>query len=131
MASKLRVLVIDDQPQRYEAIARAIEAAGDQVVARVADRGPDLHATVQSVQPDVVIIDWLLQGRVSGAKAASSIRQAHPDVGIIVITVPQEPITEDPARGIDAVLRMPLAGFDLTAVVRKIVAPVPGLATGV
>jgi pilus assembly protein CpaE len=57
---------------------------------------------------------------VSGAKAASSIRQAHPEVGIIVITVPQEPITEDPARGIDAVLRMPLAGFDLTAAVRKI-----------
>ena len=67
-----------------------------------------------------MIIDWLLQGRVSGAKAASSVRQAHPEVGIIVLTVPQEPITEDPARGIDAVLRMPLAGFDLTAVIRRI-----------
>jgi response regulator NasT len=57
MASKLRVLVIDDQAQRYEAIARAIEAAGDQVVARVADRSTDLQATVQAASPDVVIID--------------------------------------------------------------------------
>jgi response regulator NasT len=40
-----------------QAIARAIEAAGDQVVARVEDSGVDLHAIVQSVQPDVVIID--------------------------------------------------------------------------
>ena len=63
MASKLRVLVIDDQPQRCEAIVRAIEAAGDQVVARVEDSSPDLHAIVQSVQPDVVIIDIDSPGR--------------------------------------------------------------------
>ena len=63
MASKLRVLVIDDQPQRYEAIARAIEAAGDQVVARVEDSSPDLHSIVQSVRPDVVIIDIDSPGR--------------------------------------------------------------------
>ena len=63
MASKLRVLVIDDQPQRYEAIARAIEAAGDQVVARVEEFGPDLYTVVQTVQPDVVIIDIDSPGR--------------------------------------------------------------------
>jgi len=63
MASKLRVLVIDDQPQRYEAIARAIEAAGDQVVARVEDTSLELHSIVQSVQPDVVIIDIDSPGR--------------------------------------------------------------------
>ena len=63
MASKLKVLVIDDQPQRYDAIAKAIEAAGDEVVARVADASPDLHATVQAAQPDVVIIDIDSPGR--------------------------------------------------------------------
>lgn len=63
MASKLRVLVIDDQPERHEAIARAIEAAGDQVVARATEFGPDLHTIVQSVQPDVVIIDIDSPGR--------------------------------------------------------------------
>lgn len=63
MASKLRVLVIDDQPQRYEAIAHAIEAAGDQVVARVEDSSPNLRAIVESVRPDVVIIDIESPGR--------------------------------------------------------------------
>jgi response regulator NasT len=63
MSSKLRVLVIDDQPQRHDAIARAIEAAGDQVVARTEGSGPDLHDVVQSVEPDVVIIDIDSPGR--------------------------------------------------------------------
>lgn len=90
-----------------------------QIVDVVTD-GDRALAAVGDFRPDVVIIDWLLQGRVSGAKAASSIRQAHPEVGIIVLTVPQEPISEDTARGIDAVLRMPLAGFDLTTVIRRI-----------
>ena len=63
MAAKLKVLVIDDQPQRYEAIARAIEAAGDQVMARVEETASDLHAIVQSAQPDVVIIDIDSPGR--------------------------------------------------------------------
>ena len=57
MASKLKVLVIDDQPRRYEAIARAIEAAGDQVVPRLEGAHRDIHAAVQRLNPDVVIID--------------------------------------------------------------------------
>jgi response regulator NasT len=57
MASKLKVLVIDDQPDRGDAIARAIEASGDQVVARVGESSADIHEAVVAAEPDVVIID--------------------------------------------------------------------------
>jgi response regulator NasT len=57
MASKLKVLVIDDQPERRDAIARAIEASGDQVVAWVGDSSANIHETVLAAEPDVVIID--------------------------------------------------------------------------
>jgi pilus assembly protein CpaE len=117
---KIRLLVIEDVPQVASHVRSLLVAQTQIQVVEVIGDGERALAAVGDYRPDVVIIDWLLQGRVSGAKAASSIRQAHPEVGIIVITVPQEPITEDPARGIDAVLRMPLAGFDLTAAVRKI-----------
>jgi two-component system, response regulator / RNA-binding antiterminator len=63
MSSKLKVLVIDDQPKRYEAIAQAIEAAGDQVVARVEDPRADLQEIVRTARPDVVIIDIESPGR--------------------------------------------------------------------
>jgi pilus assembly protein CpaE len=117
---KIRLLLIEDVPQVASHVRSLLVAQSQiQVVEVIAD-GDRALAAVADYRPDVVIIDWLLQGRVSGAKVASSIRQAHPEVGVIVLTVPQEPLTEDPARGIDAVLRMPLAGFDLTAIIRRI-----------
>jgi pilus assembly protein CpaE len=112
--------MIEDVPQVASHVRSLLIAQTQIQIVEVIGDGDRALAAVGDYRPDVVIIDWLLQGRVSGAKAASSIRQAHPEVGIIVLTVPQEPITEDPARGIDAVLRMPLAGFDLTAVVRRV-----------
>ncbi len=117
---KIRLLLIEDVPQVASHVRSLLIAQNHIQIVEVIGDGDRALAAVGDYRPNVVIIDWLLQGRVSGAKAASSIRQAHPDVGIIVLTVPQEPITEDPARGIDAVLRMPLAGFDLTAVIRRV-----------
>ena len=116
---KIRLLLIEDVPQVASHVRSLLIAQTQIQVVEVITDGDRALAAVGDFRPDIVIIDWLLQGRVSGAKAASSIRQAHPEVGIIVITVPQEPITEDPARGIDTVLRMPLAGFDLTAAIRR------------
>lgn len=112
--------MIEDVPQVASHVRSLLVSQTQIQVVEVIGDGDRALAAVGDFRPDVVIIDWLLQGRVSGAKAASSIRQAHPEVGIIVLTVPQEPITEDPARGIDAVLRMPLAGFDLTTIIRRI-----------
>ena len=117
---RIRLLLIEDVPQVASHVRSLLVSQTQIQVVEVIGDGDRALASVGDFRPDVVIIDWLLQGRVSGAKAASSIRQAHPEVGIIVLTVPQEPITEDPARGIDAVLRMPLAGFDLTSIIRRI-----------
>ena len=112
--------MIEDVPQVASHVRSLLVAQTQIQVVEVIGDGERALGAVGDFRPDVVVIDWLLQGRVSGAKVASSIRQAHPEVAIIVLTVPQEPITEDPARGIDAVLRMPLAGFDLTAVIRRV-----------
>ncbi|MDQ5840621.1 MAG: response regulator [Chloroflexota bacterium] len=117
---RIRLLMIEDVPQVASHVRSLLVSQTQIQVVEVIGDGDRALAAVGDFRPDVVIIDWLLQGRVSGAKAASSIRQAHPEVGIIVLTVPQEPITEDPAQGIDAVLRMPLAGFDLTTIIRRI-----------
>jgi pilus assembly protein CpaE len=75
---------------------------------------------VGDLKPDVVIVDALLQGRISGQKVAEEIRRAEPQVGIIMLTVPQNPVSENPDRGVDAVLKMPFTGFDLTTLIRKV-----------
>jgi pilus assembly protein CpaE len=37
-----------------------------------------------------------------------------------MLTVPQNPVREDAERGVDAVLKMPFTGFDLTTMIRKV-----------
>jgi pilus assembly protein CpaE len=86
----------------------------------VVTAGDRAVASVGEFRPDVVIVDALLQGRVSGQAVAETIRRAEPQVGIIMLTVPQNPVREDVERGVDAVLKMPFTGFDLTTMIRKV-----------
>jgi pilus assembly protein CpaE len=86
----------------------------------VVTAGDRAVGAVGELKPDVVIVDALLQGRVSGAQVVQGIRGAEPQVGLIMLTVPQNPVREDAQRGIDAVLKMPFSGFDLTTMIRKV-----------
>ena len=54
-----------------------------------------------------------------GTQVAAALRAAEPQIAVIMLTVPQNPIDENPDKGIDAVLKMPFSGFDLTTLVRK------------
>jgi response regulator NasT len=53
---KLRVLLVDERADRARDLARALEDAGCQVVAQLVGAA-DLHATLRTVQPDLVIVD--------------------------------------------------------------------------
>lgn len=117
---RIRLLLVEDVPQVASHVRSLLASQSQIQIVEVITDGDRALAAAGDFRPDVVLIDWLLQGRVSGGKVASSIRQAYPEIGIIVLTVPQEPITVDPSRGIDALLRMPLAGFDLTAAIRGV-----------
>ena len=84
--------------------------------------GGKVLAQVQQLRPDVVLVDALLQGRIKGLPLAEQIHASGLGIPIIVLTVPQNPITPDPSKGIHGVLAMPFSGFDLMnriAAVRK------------
>lgn len=85
----------------------------------VVTSGERAVGAIAESRPDIVIVDALLQGRMSGAQVARAIREADPNVAVIMLTVPQNPVSEDPAHGIDAVLKMPFTGFDFTTLIRK------------
>ena len=75
--------------------------------------GAKVIAQVQQLRPDVVLVDALLQGRIKGLQLVEQIAAANLGIPIIVLTVPQNPVTADPANGIHGVLTMPFSGFDL------------------
>ncbi|MEP6468601.1 MAG: response regulator [Chloroflexota bacterium] len=119
MADQIRLLVIEDVPQVAAHMRALLQAQSQIKMLDVVTAGERAVAAVSEFKPDVVIVDALLQGRVQGTDVAHGIRQAEPQVGVVMLTVPQNPVTESTERGIDSVLKMPFSGFDLTTIVRK------------
>jgi pilus assembly protein CpaE len=116
---QIRLLVIEDVPQVASHMRSLLNAQTQIKMLDVVPSGDKAVAAVTEMRPDVVIVDALLQGRVNGTQVAEAVRNADPNVGIIVLTVPQNPVKEDASRGVDAVLKMPFTGFDLTTLIRK------------
>lgn len=119
MADQIRLLVIEDVPQVAAHMRSLLQAQSQIKMLDVVSAGDRAVAAVSEFKPDVVIVDALLQGRVQGTDVAHGIRQAEPQVGIVMLTVPQNPVAESTERGVDSVLKMPFSGFDLTTIVRK------------
>lgn len=117
---QIRLLVVEDVPQVASHVRSLLNAQSQIKMLDVITAGDRAVAGVAEMKPDVVIVDALLQGRVSGQQVAEQIRRAEPQVGVIMLTVPQNPVREDAERGIDAVLKMPFTGFDLTTLIRKV-----------
>ncbi|HEV8252386.1 MAG TPA: response regulator [Candidatus Limnocylindria bacterium] len=120
MAEQIRLLVIEDVPQVAMHMRSLLNAQSQIKMLDVITSGEQALAAVNELRPDVLIVDALLQGRVSGMQVAEQVRRTESSVSVIVLTVPQNPVAEDPAAGIDAVLKMPFSGFDLTTMVRKV-----------
>jgi pilus assembly protein CpaE len=75
--------------------------------------GSKVIPQIQQLRPDVVLVDALLQGRIKGLQLVEQIAEQRLGVPVIVLTVPQTPVSQDPSVGIHAVLTMPFSGFDL------------------
>ena len=98
---QIRLLVVEDVPQVASHIRSLLAAQSQIKMLDVVTAGDRAVASVAEMRPDVVIVDALLQGRVSGQQVAQQIRQAEAQVGIIMLTVPQNPISENSERVCD------------------------------
>jgi MinD-like ATPase involved in chromosome partitioning or flagellar assembly/CheY-like chemotaxis protein len=67
---------------------------------------------VREHQPDILIVDALLQGKINGLQLTADLREQGLDVPIICLTVPQKPIAIGDGMGETRVLSMPFSGFD-------------------
>lgn len=75
--------------------------------------GGDALERITAERPDVVIIDALLQGQLSGADVARAVRAASMGMPIFFLTVPEQPLTVPPELGAADVLTLPLDGHVL------------------
>ena len=81
-------MIADDYPDMVKAVSRLL-ALDCEVVGTVTD-GSDLLEAAQRLRPDVVVLDLNLP-HVHGLEACRQIRQALPDIRVIVFTAMSEP----------------------------------------
>lgn len=86
-----RAIVADDSVVIRQGVARILAEGGFRVVAEARD-APELLEAVASEQPHLAVVDIRMPPGTSGGLAAAlSIRQAHPSVGVLVLSQYLEP----------------------------------------
>ena len=83
----MRVVLADDQMLLRAGVARLLEDAGMEVVAQAGD-AEDLLRKVGAHRPDVAIVDVRMPPTHTdeGLRAAATIRERHPGVGVLVLS---------------------------------------------
>ncbi|MFD0684906.1 response regulator [Actinomadura fibrosa] len=85
MSDTTRILVVDDQTVVREGLVLLLELLPGIEVAGSAGDGEAALAMVGEVRPDVVLMD-LRMPRVDGVEATRRIKEAHPEVEVVVLT---------------------------------------------
>ena len=83
----MRVVIGEDSALFREGLARLLADAGHEIVAKAADADA-LESAVHAARPDVAIVDVRMPpgNADDGARAARRLRDAYPDLGILVLS---------------------------------------------
>jgi CheY-like chemotaxis protein len=85
MAGKIRVLLIDDDPDFIQANSIILDASGFEVL--TASSGAEGLKMVEEQNPDIVILDVMMENTDEGFAVARKIRlKLHSEVPIIMLT---------------------------------------------
>jgi CheY-like chemotaxis protein len=85
MADKIRVLLVDDDPDFIEANSIILNASGFEVL--TASSGAEGLRMVEEKKPDIVILDVMMENTDEGFAVARQIRRRlHSDIPIIMLT---------------------------------------------
>lgn len=110
--AEIRLLLVEDMPQVAQYIRNLLDTQTRITLLDVVTDGRVVIDQVRELQPDVVIVDSLMQGKINGLQVASDMREAGIDTPIIALTVPQKPISIGEGMGRTRVLSMPFSGYE-------------------
>ena len=112
-ADQIRLLLVEDVPQVAQYVRGLLNAQSQVRLVDIVADGTQVPTRINEHRPDVVVVDALLQGRLRGMQLVKQLHDLRIGVPVIVLTVPQNPVTVDAEKGIDEVLSMPFNGYDL------------------
>ena len=123
----MRVVLADDSLLLREGVARVLEEAGFEVVAQ-SGTAEDLLRHVGMHKPDVAVVDIKMPPTHTdeGLRAAQTIRERYPKVGVLVLSQYVEPtyameLLAESAEGVGYLLKDRIADLDeFSAAVRRV-----------
>lgn len=89
MNQRIRVMIVDDHLMVRRGLATFLRAAQDLELVGEAATGAEAIRMCERNRPDVVLMD-LKMPEFDGVAATRTIRQAHPEIQVIVVTSSQE-----------------------------------------
>jgi len=118
-----RVLVVDDHALHRDGARGILNQHADIEVVGEADTGEMAVALVGRLEPDVVLMDVRLPG-MSGIEATRIIRDAHPDVRVLVVSAYEddEYVRGALQAGASGHLSKAAPGHELVEAIRSVVA---------
>ncbi len=116
----LRLLLVEDMPQVANYIRSLLDAQSKVKLLDVITDGREVAEQVRELQPDLLIVDALLQGKMNGLQVAMDLREAGLNVPIIALTVPTKPIAVGEGMGSTRILSMPFSGYDFMHLVQEL-----------
>lgn len=93
MAEVLRIVIAEDNYLVREGTRRLLEDTGEVDVLAAVGTAPELVDAVRRLQPDAVVTDIRMPPGhgMEGIEAARTVRQAAPDVGVVVLSQHADP----------------------------------------
>jgi len=81
----IRVLIVDDQLPFRRAAEAVVESTETFVVVGTVASGEEALTAVESLRPDLVLMDVNLPG-ISGVEASRRVRATHPEIVVVLLS---------------------------------------------
>lgn len=115
------VLVVDDEADLRTLVRLTLEFEDELMVVTTAAGASEAVAAAAAVPPDLVILDQMLGGRVSGMQVAEQLRTLHPAARVIIFSAGQD-VIDLRDRRVDAIVpKMDIN--ELPGIIRRILTP--------
>ena len=117
----MRVIVVEDQAMLRESLSFAMASQSDMDVVGAFADAADVVGAVDRLHPDLLLMDVCTENDSSGIVAARKVKQAHPEVRVVIMTGMPEItfVKQAQEAGVDSFVYKNVGTADLLGVLRS------------
>jgi pilus assembly protein CpaE len=109
----VRIVLVEDVSEVAIHVRDVLRPLARFKLVHVITDGRRAEAELADLHPDVVMVDSLLQGKVSGRQVVERLRRAGSPIGVVVLSVPDHPADGAMVEQADAVVTLPFGTYEL------------------